>query len=214
MEHQRDRLKKKEDSVLYKHDVLHHPDLDGGATYFMAVIGKHRRPLQRQVQESVLIQESKAQIRMNSKSEYNSAKIPRIRIEVGEWLEKERELGEMIMKDVESLRSLSGSMGNHATRSAGSGNQQPGGKWKTANAGIDSNATVGSIDKDEVTTMRKTDIDMSKAMKLNNKRNIDDSNNLDGNHTIKSMKTAKRMKMTEYKGNSLITKWFGPLHSK
>ena len=56
IEHQRDRVKMIEDSVLNKHDQNQHPGLAGGASYYMVVLNRHMRPLQRQVDESVKIE--------------------------------------------------------------------------------------------------------------------------------------------------------------
>ena len=57
--------------------------------FTMKVIRSHRTPLTRQIHESVEIENSSANILMNSKGEYNGSKIPRIVIEVGDKLENE-----------------------------------------------------------------------------------------------------------------------------
>ena len=52
-------------------------------TYSMQVVRMHRTALGRQIHESTLIQHSQANIQMNSKSEYNGPRIPRISVEIG-----------------------------------------------------------------------------------------------------------------------------------
>ena len=71
-----------EDNVLTKHDKLHHGGDPG--TYSMHVVRMHKTALGRQIHEATLIQHSDADIQMNSKSEYNGPRIPRISIEVGD----------------------------------------------------------------------------------------------------------------------------------
>ena len=92
MEHIRDKLKQREESPLVKHDKIYHKDKTGGARYMMKIIQTHRKPMQRQILESVLINSSKADIPMNSKNEYNRQKIPRIFVDIEEWNRKEEEL--------------------------------------------------------------------------------------------------------------------------
>ena len=56
------------------------------ATFVMKVDKSHRSPLTRQVEEAVSIEIRKLDNLMNSKTEYNGSRIPRIRIEVGNKL--------------------------------------------------------------------------------------------------------------------------------
>ena len=49
----------------------------------MRVVRAHKKAVTRQVHEATLIDCSKAHVIMNSKSEYNGSRIPRIRMEVG-----------------------------------------------------------------------------------------------------------------------------------
>ena len=81
-EHLKGQALRHEDNPLHKHDSIHH--LGNKGTYSMKVLRTHKQPLSRQVQEAVEIQSSKSQIIMNSKSEYNGSKLPRITIEVGD----------------------------------------------------------------------------------------------------------------------------------
>ena len=49
----------------------------------MTLVRTHKRPLNRQIHEATAIDTSNAHIIMNSKNEYNGAKVPRITVEVG-----------------------------------------------------------------------------------------------------------------------------------
>ena len=79
----------KEDNALWKHCVTEH----GGTKvkFGMKVLRSHRSPLTRQIQESVEIEYSKADIIMNSKGEWNGSRIPRIVIEVGDEIQEEEQ---------------------------------------------------------------------------------------------------------------------------
>ena len=59
----------------------------------MEVVERHRSPMSRQIHEGVELEACKAQIVMNSKSEWNHSKIPRIVIEVGEDMEQDNTNG-------------------------------------------------------------------------------------------------------------------------
>ena len=75
-------LKSKDDSSpLWKHSVEHHNARED-VVYSMKVERSHESPLNRQVDESTAIERSKAQIPMNSRSEWNSQRIPRIVVQV------------------------------------------------------------------------------------------------------------------------------------
>ena len=80
-EHLQGQLKANEDNPLAKHDMVHHGGVLG--PYSMKVIRKHKAPLARQLHESTEIEMSTASIIMNSKGEYNGARVPRITLEVG-----------------------------------------------------------------------------------------------------------------------------------
>ena len=55
----------------------------------MEVVERHQSPMSRQIHEGVELETCKAQVVMNSKSEWNGSKIPRIMIEVGEDIEQD-----------------------------------------------------------------------------------------------------------------------------
>ena len=80
-EHLRGQASKGEENPLWKHDSTHHGGVQG--SYSMGVIRKHKAPLSRQMHEATEIDCSKARIIMNSKAEYNGARVPRVTVEVG-----------------------------------------------------------------------------------------------------------------------------------
>ena len=74
-------------SPLWKHCLEQHDGKE--VTFKMEIVRKHKSPLTRQIHESVAIENSSAKILMNSKSEYNGSKIPRIVVEVGDQVDTE-----------------------------------------------------------------------------------------------------------------------------
>ena len=88
-EHMEGLRNEKEDNALWKHCMTEH----GGekVKFGMKVLRSHRSPLTRQIQESIEIEHSKADIVMNSKGEWNGSRIPRIVIEVGDKIQEEEE---------------------------------------------------------------------------------------------------------------------------
>ena len=80
-EHLKGQEKGAEDNPLNKHDHLHHQGVRG--TYSMKVLRRHNAPLGRQIHEATEIELSKANVIMNSKGEFNGARVPRVTIEVG-----------------------------------------------------------------------------------------------------------------------------------
>ena len=100
-EHLDKKLKKKEDSALWKHEELWH---NGEEVEFRPeVIQKHMKPLTRQIQEGVLILKSEDDIILNSKSEWNMVPIPRIVTEK-RLNEEERDLEGKIEKKLREER--------------------------------------------------------------------------------------------------------------
>ena len=69
----------------------------------MSVEERHQSQLARQIHEGVEIELNKADILLNSKSEWNSSKIPRIVIECGEDQEKDEDSG--MTRGIGSLQS-------------------------------------------------------------------------------------------------------------
>ena len=82
-----------EKNSLWKHSLVYHEGSLTRTELKMTVVERHRSPLTRQIQEGVELECSKAKIIMNSKSEWNHSRIPRIMIEVGEEIEGDIESG-------------------------------------------------------------------------------------------------------------------------
>ena len=79
IEHLKQYIGKKEDSVLYKHKVLEHNNEDVG--FKMEITGVFQDALSRQAEESVRIQSRKGSELMNSKSQFNHPPIARVVVE-------------------------------------------------------------------------------------------------------------------------------------
>ena len=84
---------KNEENSLWKHSEIYHQGELGRDDFKMVVIERHRTPLTRQVQEGVELEVNKADLILNSKSEWNHSRIPRIVIEMGEEIEENTESG-------------------------------------------------------------------------------------------------------------------------
>ena len=78
--HLRGQKAKNEDNPLWKHDWVHHGGIQG--LYSMKVLRSHKTPLSRQLQEATEIELSTAKIILNSRSEYNGQRVPRVMVEV------------------------------------------------------------------------------------------------------------------------------------
>ena len=83
---------KRDDNPMWKHISDTHDGLRGDEIFTMRMEKVFRKPLARQIREGVEIEMSE-QILMNSKSEWNSARIPRIVIEEGERQIEDSESG-------------------------------------------------------------------------------------------------------------------------
>jgi hypothetical protein len=75
-EHDKELEKKSEDSPLWKHSSIHHPDET--ATFKMEVTGKHRTVLVRMCDEIVRIKTSNSNVLMNSKNDWNQPALVRV----------------------------------------------------------------------------------------------------------------------------------------
>ena len=84
---------KYEKNSLWKHSVLYHEGTLTREDLVMKVVERHKSPLSRQIHEGVELEMNSAGIILNSKSEWNHSKIPRIRIEVGEETEEDNSSG-------------------------------------------------------------------------------------------------------------------------
>ena len=94
-EHKSDRRSELEESHQIKHWVLDHPDLDAPPTFKFKLIASFSGPLTRQLSEAVGIEKRGKHV-LNSKSEYNRCRVPRLQIDYGrlEGREGEGEEGE------------------------------------------------------------------------------------------------------------------------
>ena len=79
IEHLKQYVGKKEDSVLYKHKILEHNNED--VEFKMEITGVFKDALSRQAEESVRIQARKGSELMNSKSQFNHPPIARVVVE-------------------------------------------------------------------------------------------------------------------------------------
>ena len=68
---------------MVKHMVEIHMEDEEEPEFRMTVLKSHRRALQRQISEAVQIQLCKSKYIMNSKSEWNGTRLPRVIVEVG-----------------------------------------------------------------------------------------------------------------------------------
>ena len=92
-EHIKGLKEKKEDNSLWKHSALFHEGTLQERELRMRMMESHKSPLKRQVQEGVQLQVHTADIIMNSKSEWNHDRLPRIVIETGEEQQEDQENG-------------------------------------------------------------------------------------------------------------------------
>ena len=86
-EHRKDAEDNSEDSHMVKHWRISHPELPIYPAFKFKVIGSYRDALSRQVAEAVRI-ELRGEV-LNSKSEFNRCKLPRLTINRDDWLFKQ-----------------------------------------------------------------------------------------------------------------------------
>ena len=102
-EHHEDEESRKEDSHRMKHWVLDHPSLLDPPRFKIKVVSSYRDPLTRQVGEAVRI-EMRGGNTLNSKTEYNRCRIPRLVIDQEVWQimrKKEKEINDEETKNLE-----------------------------------------------------------------------------------------------------------------
>ena len=88
-EHLADFRAEKEESHIWKHKVVSHPDEE--VTFTMKVIKKHKSAFERQVQEFILIELNQVDGNiLNSKSGFNRCLIPRLTIMMGDRVMEDR----------------------------------------------------------------------------------------------------------------------------
>ena len=82
-EHLQDYRTKNEDSHIFKHQQIEHPEQE--VTFTMKVLRKHKSAFSRMVEESTLItMNQNSSMILNSKSGFNRSQIPRLTVSMGE----------------------------------------------------------------------------------------------------------------------------------
>ena len=118
VEHQRDLRCRNDKSPLWKHCILEHSSQE--AEFSMEVLSHHKSCLDRQVQESVRISRTEAEIILNSKSEFHQAPIVRVSATTG--LQEEQE------DRISPSSQEAGRGGRSHTRGRGGATQGPRGR--------------------------------------------------------------------------------------
>ena len=85
--HLQDFKDKKEESHMWAHKLLAHPEED--VSFSMKVVKKHTSAFQRQVMEAVLIEVRQNDFILNSRSGHNRCLIPRLSVSVGDRVQEE-----------------------------------------------------------------------------------------------------------------------------
>ena len=136
-EHLKGCREEKEDNALWKHITGEHRGEEKGDEIFsMRVEKSFKKPLARQIREGVEIEMSQATL-LNSKSEWNNSRIPRIIVEEGEQQVEDREsgLGNQVEKEKQNRkiekqkeRSVRGEKRKHGVKTTlkGEGGRQEG----------------------------------------------------------------------------------------
>ena len=92
-EHWKGLRDKDEENAFWKHTWAKHRGEIDPEMFEMKLEGSFKKPLSRQIREGVELEMSVATMVMNSKSEWNHSRIPRIVIETGEELKNDNESG-------------------------------------------------------------------------------------------------------------------------
>ena len=93
-EHQTGLRNMDKESPLVKHQLEFHPEVQN---FEMTVIKEHRKALQRQVMEAIMIEKSKAEVLINNKSEWARSKISKL--DIGNEREKREKQKERQAKE-------------------------------------------------------------------------------------------------------------------
>ena len=88
-EHLRDLVGEVPGKPLWEHAKEEHGGETQTSWYKISVTEKHKTALQRQLREALNIERSEASVVLNKKNEWNGSRILRLRVEVGECLDKE-----------------------------------------------------------------------------------------------------------------------------
>ena len=84
VEHNGDFETEKEDSHMFKHQIIEHGDLERKVKFSMKVLRSHKSAFHRQIHEAVIIEMNETKNLLNSKSEYSRCRIPRLSVMIGE----------------------------------------------------------------------------------------------------------------------------------
>ena len=79
-----------EKAPLWRHAERYHRGDQDPSFYEMKVQRSHRTPMARQIEEGVEILNSKANVIMNAKGEWNGSKLPSLLVERGDKIEQEK----------------------------------------------------------------------------------------------------------------------------
>ena len=101
-EHQDDEESRNEDSHRMKHWVLDHTFLSEPTKFKMKIVSTYRDPLTRQVSEAVRI-EMRGGNTLNSKTEYNPCRIPRLIIDQEVWQIMKKKEKEVLDEETKNL---------------------------------------------------------------------------------------------------------------
>ena len=111
IEHQRDKDQLNSGSHMLKHMLEKHSEAEVGTVKFMMKVVKfHQSAFERQIHESVLIQNNRHHHIMNSKSEYNRCALPRIGLKLGDQAfkkkkkEKDEKKEEMLENKIKEMK--------------------------------------------------------------------------------------------------------------
>ena len=88
-EHETDMKKRSEESHQVKHWLSSHEDLLAPQKFSFKIVRTFKDPLTRQISEAVRI-DLKGEGILNSKAEYSRCRIPRLRVDMEEWQEKQK----------------------------------------------------------------------------------------------------------------------------
>ena len=83
-EHKADRISRKEESHQVKHSLLDRWDLPKPPKFKFRLVRSFADPMSRQLSEAVRIELRGSDI-LNSKAEYNSSRVPRLKVDMEGW---------------------------------------------------------------------------------------------------------------------------------
>ena len=103
LEHMEGLRKGQEDSHMFKHKLMEHPDEE--VNFRMKILKKHKSAFERQVTEAVLIEMEDNGLLLNSKGGFNRCVLPRLQVVMGDKLVENEEREEKLTNYDEILTS-------------------------------------------------------------------------------------------------------------